>query len=126
MATRPDQEGGAIRARGWLGLDHVNVCDDPDDIAQFRQVMGLAVITWLGPEAAQAAGIRYQQDVMERRNPRAALIVGVTILATGLIFGGALGGEADPVGDDEGDWWIPAGSFLVGWLCLVISTKLYA
>jgi hypothetical protein len=91
----------------------------------FYLVMGLAVVVWCGPVAARAAGARFQQDVIERRNPRAALIVAVMILATGLIFGGSLWGEADPVGDDEGGWWIPVGFFVAGWLCLIVAVGLY-
>jgi hypothetical protein len=71
-------------------------------------------------------GLHLQSDIFERRNPAAAVAVAAFTAATGLIFGGSLWGEADPVGDGEGGWWIPVGFFLMGWGILVVATALYA
>jgi hypothetical protein len=52
-------------------------------------------------------------------------VIAAFTLATGLIFGGSLWGEADPVGDGEGGWWIPASFFALGWTTLVIAFGLF-
>ena len=69
---------------------------------------------------------RGRVDVGERRNFPAALFIASFTLATGLIYGASNWGEADPVGEGEGGWWIPLGFFLMGWLVLVGSLTLYA
>lgn len=114
-------------AAGWITYVLWNHAD-PSVTGIYRLfylVMGVAVVLWFGPVLSAAAGARFRIDVVERHNPRAALILAVALLATGLIFGGSIWGEADPVGDDEGGWWIPLGFFLFGWACLIIATILY-
>jgi hypothetical protein len=91
----------------------------------FYLVMGYAAVKLCGQTTAMVLGLRTRVDAGERRNPSAALVIAVFTLATGLIFGGSLWGEADPVGDDEGGWWIPVGFFLLGWLTLVIAFALF-
>jgi hypothetical protein len=70
-------------------------------------------------------GLHLRSDVYERRNTAAAIFLAGFTLATGIIFGGSLWGDADPVSDGEGGWWIPLGFFLMGWGVLVVSTALY-
>lgn len=91
----------------------------------FYMVMGYAVVKLLGQKWASLYGARGRVDVVERRSVPAALLVGSFTLATGLIFGGSLWGEADPVGDDEGGFWIPGAFFLAGWICLLIAFRLF-
>ncbi|HRQ63661.1 MAG TPA: hypothetical protein PKZ76_02130 [Xanthomonadaceae bacterium] len=77
----------------------------------------------LGPAIMQL-GVR--RDVFVRGNRPVALFTAAFALATGIIFGGSLWGEADPLSDDEGGWWIPAGFFLMGWIILITASALYA
>lgn len=91
----------------------------------FYLVMGYAAVKLFGQASATALGYRTRVDAGERRNPSAALVIAVFTVATGMIFGGSLWGEADPVGDDEGGWWIPVGFFLMGWLTLVVAFALF-
>lgn len=77
----------------------------------------------LGP---YALGLNVRRDVLVRGNRPIALFTAAFALATGVIFGGSLWGEADPLSDAEGGWWIPAGFFLLGWLILVTATRLFA
>jgi hypothetical protein len=88
-------------------------------------VMGYAFVKLLGQTVPAAYGARLRVDVAERRNVPAALFIATFTLCTGLIFGGSLWGEADPVGDDEGGWWIPLVFFLLGWGCLLIAFGLF-
>jgi hypothetical protein len=81
----------------------------------FYLVMGYAVVKLFGQFVGAAFGPRFRIDVCERRNLAAAVFLAAIILSTGLVFGGSLWGEADPLGDDEGGWWIPLGFFLLGW-----------
>ena len=81
----------------------------------FGQVLGPALL-----------GLNVRRDVFVRANRPIALFTATFALATGLIFGGSLWGEADPLSDAEGGWWIPVGFFLLGWLILVAATALYA
>ncbi len=74
---------------------------------------------------ASMFGLHLRSDVYERKNLAAAMFIAGSILATGLIFGGCLWGEADPTGDDEGGWWIPLAFFLLGWATLAGATALY-
>jgi hypothetical protein len=67
-----------------------------------------------------------RRGVFERGNRPLALFTAAFALATGIIFGGSLWGEADPLSDDEGGWWIPVGFFLMGWIILIIASALYA
>jgi hypothetical protein len=78
-----------------------------------------------GQLTASLYGARTRVDAVERRNVPAALVIAAFTLATGLIFGGSLWGEADPVGDGEGGWWIPVSFFLLGWTTLVIAFGLF-
>ena len=91
----------------------------------FYLVMGYAVVKVFGQLAASLYGARTRVDAVERRNVSAALVIAAFTLATGLIFGGSLWGEADPVGDGEGGWWIPVSFFLLGWTTLVIAFWLF-
>ncbi len=86
----------------------------------FYLVMGYAVVKMFGQTVAAAYGARSRVDVAERRNLPAALLIGSFTLATGLIFGGSLWGEADPEGGGEGGWWIPVTFFLLGWGTLLL------
>jgi hypothetical protein len=87
----------------------------------FYLVMGYAFVKLFGQAVAAAFGTRTRIDAGERRNVPAALVIAAFTLATGLIFGGSLWGEADPVGDDEGGWWIPVSFFLLGWGVLLVA-----
>jgi hypothetical protein len=91
----------------------------------FYLVMGYALVKLCGQLTANILGYRTRVDVAERRNLPAAVVVAAFTLGAGLIFGGSLWGEADPVGDDEGGWWIPLGFFLLGWVTLVAVFGLY-
>lgn len=91
----------------------------------FYLIMGYAVVKLFGQLGAALFGARPRVDVVERRNVPAALVIASFTLATGLIFGGSLWGEADPVGDGEGGWWIPVSFFLLGWATLVIAFRLF-
>jgi hypothetical protein len=91
----------------------------------FYVVMGFAAVKLFGQTAAQAYGARTRVDAAERRNVPAALFIATFTLATGLIFGGSLWGEADPVGDEEGGWWIPVSFFLLGWGSLLAVLALF-
>jgi hypothetical protein len=91
----------------------------------FYLVMGYAVVKLLGQSIAQAHGFRTRVDVAERRNVPAAVVIAAFTVATGMIFGGSLWGEADPVGDDEGGWWIPLTFFLLGWGTLLIAFGMF-
>lgn len=101
---------------------------DPSVVGIYRifyLVLGFSVILWCGPAAARLAGAHVRVDVLERHNPRAAILASVMILATGLIFAGSLWGEADPGGDGEGGWWIPLGFFISGWFALIAAVACY-
>jgi hypothetical protein len=91
----------------------------------FYLVMGFAAVKLFGQTMAQVYGARTRADAAERRNVPAALFIATFTLATGLIFGGSLWGEADPVGDDEGGWWIPVSFFLLGWGSLIAVLGLF-
>ena len=71
-------------------------------------------------------GFDVRREVLVRGNRPIGLFTASFALATGLIAGGSLWGEADPLSDDEGGWWIPAAFFAMGWAILVVSTKIYA
>jgi hypothetical protein len=91
----------------------------------FYLVMGYAVVKLFGQLTATLYGARTGVDAVERRNVAAALVIAAFTLATGLIFGGSLWGEADPVGDGEGGWWIPLSFFLLGWITLMVAFRLF-
>ena len=91
----------------------------------FYVVLGLAVVQTFGLGGSRSTGMRRGVDVLERDNPAAGLLIASFVLATGLIFGGSVWGEADPYGEGEGGWWIPMGFFLAGWLGLFVASWLY-
>lgn len=91
----------------------------------FYLLMAYAVTKLFGQLFTALFGVHLRSDVYERKNFSAALFIAAFMLATGIIFGGSLWGEADPLSDDEGGWWIPVGFFLLGWSVLVFSTMLY-
>jgi hypothetical protein len=91
----------------------------------FYLVMGFAAVKLLGQTVAAAYGARTRVDAGERRNVPAAALAAAFTLATGLIFGGSLWGEADPTGDGEGGWWIPVIFFLLGWIVLLLVFGLF-
>ncbi len=91
----------------------------------FYLILGYAAVKIFGMAGSRIIGFRYRIDVLERRNPAAGLVVAAFVLATGLIFGGSLWGDADPVGDDEGGWWIVWAFFLMGWVSLVVAFRIY-
>lgn len=90
----------------------------------FYFVLGVAILL-LGFLAPNLYGLRLSVDVYQRRNMAAAIVISAFALATGMIFGGSLWGAADPVGDDEGGWWIPLGFFVAGWAVLLIASAVY-
>ncbi len=91
----------------------------------FYIVMAYAAVKVFGQVGAQMFGVRLGGDVYERRNVAGAQFIAGFTLATGIVFGGSLWGEADPLSDAEGGWWIPVGFFLLGWGTLVVATALY-
>lgn len=101
---------------------------DPSVVGVYRTfylVLGLAVAAVFGLGGSGRTGVRYRVDVLQRRNLAAGLLIASFVLATGMIFGGSLWGEADPDGEGEGGWWIPLGFFLAGWVSLLMATWLY-
>ena len=101
---------------------------DPSVVGIYRLfyiVLGIAVIFLFGLGGAGRTGARHGVDVMERNNHASGLLIAAFVLATGLIYGGSLWGEADPDGEGEGGWWIPMGFFLSGWISLCIATWLF-
>lgn len=91
----------------------------------FYLVMAYGVTKVFGQVSAQVYGLRLRSDAYERKNPAVALFIATFTLATGIVFGGSLWGEADPLSDAEGGWWIPLGFFFMGWIILVLATALY-
>ncbi|HVS15436.1 MAG TPA: hypothetical protein VMV46_16030 [Thermoanaerobaculia bacterium] len=116
-----------ILAMGWIAYvlwRHA----DPSVVGiyvVFYLVMGYAAVKVLGQTVAAAYGARTRVDAGERRNLPAAALAAAFTLATGLIFGGSLWGEADPTGEGEGGWWIPVAFFLLGWIVLLLVFGLY-
>lgn len=91
----------------------------------FYLMMAYAIVKVFGQLSTGLFGVTLRLDVLERRNFPAAQFLAAFALATGIIFGGSLWGEADPLSDAEGGWWIPVGFFLMGWITLVSATALY-
>jgi len=89
-------------------------------------VMAYAVVKvfgqLLGPKAL---GFDVRREAFVGRNVPVALFTASLALATGLLIGGSLWGEADPLSDYEGGWWIPFAFFLMGWVVLIAATWLY-
>lgn len=131
MSRRASAEGivrlGLLAAMAWITYVLFTYAD-PSVVGIYRLfylVLGFAVLHLFGFGGAGRTGMRYSVDVLERNNPAAGLLAASFILATGLIFGGSLWGEADPDGEGEGGWWIPMGFFIAGWISLCIATWLY-
>lgn len=91
----------------------------------FYLVMAYGVTKIFGQLGTRVYGVHLRSDVYERKNSAGALFIASFTLATGIVFGGSLWGEADPLSDAEGGWWIPLGFFFLGWVTLVFSTALY-
>jgi hypothetical protein len=112
---------------GWLGFV-LRFYADPSVVGVyvfFYLAIGLAIVAVAGFLTPNIYGIRLSVDVYQRRNMAAAVIISAFAFSTGMIFGGSLWGEADPVGDDEGGWWIPLGFFLAGWTVLLLAAAIY-
>jgi hypothetical protein len=118
---------GILLSMAWIAFVLWRFADDSvtGGYVVFYLIMGYAAIKWCGQELIARMGARTRVDAAERRNVPAALVAAAFILATGLIFGGSLWGEADPVGDDEGGFWIPLSFFLLGWAVLVVVFRFY-
>jgi hypothetical protein len=103
---------GVLLSLAWIGLVLWRWADPSvaGIYVVFYLVMGYAAVKMFGQTAAGIYGLRTRIDAAERRNVPAAIVIAAFTLATGLIFGGSLWGEADPVGDGEGGWWIPSRS----------------
>jgi len=116
-----------ILSMGWIGFVLWRYADPSVTgiYVVFYLIMGYAVVKLFGQLGAALFGTRFRVDTIERRNVPAALVIAAFTLATGLIFGGSLWGEADPVGDGEGGWWIPVSFFALGWTTLVIAFWLF-
>ncbi len=91
----------------------------------FYLVMAYAATKVFGQIGAQIFGLRLRSDIYERKNLAGAQFVAAFALSTGIVFGGSLWGEADPLSEAEGGWWIPVGFFLMGYATLVLATALY-
>jgi hypothetical protein len=114
-------------AIGWLAFV-LRFYADPSVVGVyvfFYLALGAAIIVPRGFFTPGLYGLRLSVDVYQRRNMAAAIVISAFALATGMIFGGTLWGEADPVGDDEGGWWIPMGFFTAGWAVLLLASAVY-
>lgn len=132
LYLRGNPAPGIVRLGVWLSMAWIGFVlwryADPSVTGVyvvFYLIMGYAVVKLFGQLTATLYGARTRVDAVERRNVPAALVIAAFTLATGLIFGGSLWGEADPVGDWEGGWWIPASFFALGWTTLVIAFGLF-
>jgi len=86
---------------------------------------GWSIIAIYGHGAGMLLLGRPIRLISERRNPAVAYVHSAWILATAVLFGSSLWGDADALGDDVGGWWIPLGFFLSGWVALVIALLLF-
>jgi hypothetical protein len=118
---------GVLLAMAWIGYVLWRHADPSvrGIYVVFYLVMGYAAVKLFGQTVAGAYGARTRVDAAERRNLSAALVAAAFTLATGLVFGGSLWGEADPLGEGEGGWWIPVTFFLLGWGFLVAVFGLF-
>jgi hypothetical protein len=118
---------GVLLSMAWLGFVLWRYAD-PSVVGVyvvFYLVMGYAAVKIFGQTAATLYGARTRIDAAERRNVPVAIVIAAFTLATGLIFGGSLWGDADPVGEGEGGWWIPATFFILGWSTLVVAFTIF-
>ncbi len=111
----------------WIGFVLRYYADPSVDwiYATFYFIIGLAIVVGPGFWAPRCYGLRVSVDVFQRKNMAVAIVVGAFAFTTAMIYGGSLWGEADPVGDDEGGWWIPLGFFSAAWVVLVLIVALY-
>jgi hypothetical protein len=123
---------GLVRLSMILSLSYVLFVlynyADPSVVGIYRLLyfmMGWAILYVFGTFGSIITGMHSDIDVGERANMAGALLVASFILATGLIYGNSLWGDADPSGDGEGGWWIPMGFFLVAWSILAFVTRMY-
>ncbi len=118
---------GVLLAMGWILYVLLNHADPSvtGGYIIFYLVIGYAAVKIGGQTVASGYGFRTRVDAGERRNIPAAIVIATFTLATGLIFGGSLWGEADPLGDDEGGWWIPVTFFLLGWGTLLLAFGMF-
>jgi hypothetical protein len=118
---------GTLLAMGWIFYVLMNHADPSVTgfYVLFYLVMGYATVKFGGQSVAWKYGFRTRVDAGERRNVATAIVIAAFTLATGLIFGGSLWGEADPVGDDEGGWWIPVTFAFLGWFTLLLAFRLF-
>jgi hypothetical protein len=107
MAFHGDESIRGVYVFFYLALTYVAV-------KGFGQLLGPALL-----------GFNVRREVFVRGNRPIAVFTAAFALATGIIFGGSLWGEADPLSDAEGGWWIPVGFFLLGWTILVAATAMY-
>ena len=102
----------------------------------FYLVLAFGVLQVFGLRAAESFGLRLRVDVYERKNFPAALFIASFILSTGLIYGGSMWGESEPESLEYGGifmllpsyddgWWIIPWFFLMGWLILFATMKLW-
>jgi hypothetical protein len=92
----------------------------------FYLVLSYAVVKVFGQLIGPTIlGFDVRREAFVGRNLPVALFTASLTLATGLLIGGSLWGEADPLSDAEGGWWIPFGFFLIGWVILMIATWLF-
>jgi hypothetical protein len=111
----------------WIVLV-INIWADPSIrgfYVVFYLVIGYSVVKTFGQQVMHLMGISLRGLVFEGKNFAASLVISAFTLATGLIYGGSLWGEADPSGDDQGGWWIVMGFFLLGWIFLLLSSFIY-
>lgn len=116
-----------LLAMGWISYVIRNYADPSvrGIYAAFYFVLGMAIVSLLGWFGPKLYGLRIGVDVYQRKNTAAVLVIAAFMLATAMIYSGSVWGEADPVGDDEGGWWIPLGFFALGWGTLIVASALY-
>lgn len=99
-------------------------------------IMAYGVIKIFGILGAQFLGVRLRVDVLERGNFAAAMFIAAFVFSTGLIAGGSMWGESTPESMEFGAFfeilpsyddgsWIIAWFFLMGWLVLFLTMKLW-
>jgi hypothetical protein len=112
----------------WISIVIANFADESVEgvYEWFYLLLGYAQIMVFGQLlSGRMYGVRLRVDIFERKNLAAAIYLAACTVSAGLIAGGSLWGDAGPETDDEGGWWIPMSFFLLGWICLVISSLFY-